>query len=183
MLPARPAIVSVHSNPSHPLAAHARTLFHQYGDFLRRTLACNTVNFTAFDQEVAALPAAYSHHNGEVLLILHSPDPAQLTLQVPAACIAYRAALTGPRGFAPDPSGRTGEIKRLFVADPFRTRGLARLLVAEALQRLAARGFTRIVLDTDHTHMPAALALYRTFGFVEYAPPETNISFLHLTLP
>ena len=162
----------VPSDPASLLTAQARTLFTQYGEFLRRTQACGTFNFHRYDDEIATLPNAYADHHGEVLLALVD--------EVPAACIAWRDALTGPPGFVRDPTGRTGEIKRLFVAEAFRGHGLARTLIVESLSRLAARGYTRIVLDTDQVHMPAALGLYRTFGFREYAPAHGNIIFLDL---
>ncbi len=171
-------MVTVHpipNDPADPLADHARALFTQYGDFLRRTQSCNTFNLSRYEQEIAALPTPYAGHRGEVLLAFVGD-----TL---AACIAWRDALTGPPGFRPDPTGRTAEIKRLFVVDAYRGHGLARRLVTETVARIAARHYVRIVLDTDHVHMPAALALYRSLGFQEFAAPHGNITFLdcHLT--
>ena len=156
---------SVPESPPTPLQAHARALFTLYGAFLRRTQACGTFNFPRYEEETATLPTPYSAHNGEVLIALSDDKPA--------ACIAYRATAADPQ---------TAEIKRLFVAPTFRKQGLARALVAETLTRIAARPFTRIILDTDTVHMPGALALYQSFGFREYAPHEGNIAFLHLHL-
>ncbi len=149
------------------LQAHARHLFALYGDFLRQTQACGTFDFTRYEEETRTLPIPYSDHNGEVLLALIEAEPA--------ACIAYRS-------YTGDPTGLTCEIKRLFVTPTRRSLGLARKLVAEALARATAQPFNRIILDTDVVNMPGALALYRSFGFREYAPQQGNIAFLDLSL-
>ena len=163
-------MVAIHAVPPEPspLAAAARRLFTCYGDFLRQTQACGTFNFPRYEEETRTLPAPYSNQNGEVLLAIVDAQPA--------ACIAYRA-------YAPAAvEDTTCEIKRLFVLPAHRNQGLARRLVAEVLTRAAAYPYRRIVLDTDIVHMPGALALYRSFGFREYAPQQGNIAFLDLIL-
>ena len=168
-------VCPIPDDPADPLVLQARTLFGQYGEFLRRTQSCNTFNFSRYEEETAALPAAYASHHGEVLLAFVDGRAA--------ACIAWRDAITGPPGFIPDPTGRTAEIKRLFVADACRGQGVARRLATQAIAHIVARQYVRIVLDTDHVHMPAALTLYRTLGFSEFAPANGNITFLDLYLP
>ena len=159
------AFVAVPSEPDHPTQHQARTLFRHYADFLREKLACGTLNFAAFEEEIAALPAPYSDHGGELLLATFDGAPA--------GCVAFRATTNDPA---------TAEIKRLFVLPAFRGHSLARTLVAEALRRIAALGFTRVILDTHLDTMPAAYALYRSFGFVEYARNEQHIAFLERSL-
>ena len=157
-----PLIAPVNDDPAR---AAAQSIFREYALFLRATQSCGTFNFPRFDEEIAALPSPYSDRHGEVLLA--SID------DVPAACIAYRATLD---------HSATCEIKRLCVHPRFRGRGLARTLVAEAISRATARGFTHAILDTDVINMPAAHALYLSFGFREYGSREGNIAFFERSL-
>jgi GNAT superfamily N-acetyltransferase len=61
-----------------------------------------------------------------------------------------------------------GEIKRMYVPESMRRRGLARALLAELETRARATGLTRLVLNTG-LEQPEAVALYRSCG---YAPTE-----------
>ena len=152
-----------------PSAEQARILFRHYADFLREKFACGTFDFARFEEEIAALPAPYAARGGELLLA---------TLNgIPAGCLGFRATAGEATCEA-----ATCEIKRLFVLPAFRGHSLARTLVAEALRRIAARNFTRVILDTDTINMPAAHALYLSFGFVEYARKEHHLAFLQLSL-
>lgn len=55
------------------------------------------------------------------------------------------------------------ELAGVYVAPPYRRRGIARELIAEALATARSRGVRRIVLQpAEH-----ASALYRSFGFAE----------------
>ena len=145
----------------------ARGLFLQYGEFLRATQACGTFDFERYAAETLDLPTKYIDHNGEVLLAFEGESPA--------ACLAYWT-------FPADATGNTCEIKRLFVSPAHRNFGLARMLVAEAIERARQRAFSRIVLDTDVVNMPGALQLYRTFSFVEYGSRQGNIAFFERSL-
>jgi GNAT superfamily N-acetyltransferase len=63
----------------------------------------------------------------------------------------------------------TGEIKRMYVVEACRGRGLSRVLLA-ALEDAAARlGYARIWLETG-TAQPEALALYASAGYAPIAP-------------
>ncbi|HEY7047162.1 MAG TPA: GNAT family N-acetyltransferase [Jatrophihabitantaceae bacterium] len=59
-----------------------------------------------------------------------------------------------------------GEIKRMYVAERARRRGLARLMMAELEATLADAGYDRVVLMTG-VAQPEAIALYESSG---YAP-------------
>jgi GNAT superfamily N-acetyltransferase len=124
-----------------------------YRDFLASVASMHCFDFAAYREEVANAPLPYTSAEGEVLLALIDSNVA--------GCIAFRAV----RGEA-----ATCEVKRLFVVEAFRGRAIARLLVEEALKRARARGFSRAILDTDLVAMPAAFALYKSFGFTEYSP-------------
>lgn len=57
------------------------------------------------------------------------------------------------------------EIKRLYVADEARGRGVGRDLVAGAADRARVLGYSSVVLETDGSNL-AALGLFRSQGFV-----------------
>jgi GNAT superfamily N-acetyltransferase len=156
---------AVSSAPDHPTQLQARVLFSRYADFLRATLACGVFDFDRFAHETDTLPMPYTGRHGEVLLAVREG--------VPAGCIAFRAT-------AHDPA--TAEIKRLFVLPECRGHGIARQLIAQALECVRIRSFRRVILDTHINNMPRAHSLYLRFGFVEYARNEQQIAFLELPI-
>lgn len=62
-----------------------------------------------------------------------------------------------------------GEIKRLFVLESERGRGLARQLMAALEAELSGRGLALARLETG-IRQPEALGLYRRLGYVERGP-------------
>lgn len=62
-------------------------------------------------------------------------------------------------------SSDEAEVKRLYVADEARGRGVGRDLLASVADRARALSYRWIVLDTDGSSV-AALALFRSQGFV-----------------
>jgi GNAT superfamily N-acetyltransferase len=58
-----------------------------------------------------------------------------------------------------------GEIKRMYVAERARGRGLARLMLARLESTLAAEGYARVVLMTGLAQ-PEAIALYESSGYL-----------------
>src|SRR4051812_7763099 len=103
--------------------------------------------FQGFDAELAGLPGAYGPPRGTLLLA-----PGQ-------GCVALRAL-----------DASTAEMKRLYVVPGARGGGVGRALAAAAVSRAREQGFSRLVLDTIAGRMEAAVALYRSMGFVETAP-------------
>ena len=71
----------------------------------------------------------------------------------PVACGAVRALEPG-----------VGEIKRMFVIEEHRGRGLGRQLLEALEGEAAAMGFSRLRLDTGE-RQTAAVALYRSAGY------------------
>ena len=59
-----------------------------------------------------------------------------------------------------------GELKRMYVRESSRGRGVARLLLAHLERTAAAAGIRRLVLETG-TAQPEAIALYRSSGYVD----------------
>ena len=98
--------------------------------------------FADFDRELATLP-------GDYRLFLAEGD---------AGCVAVR--LLNPE---------TAEMKRLYVRDAHRGKGLGRALAEAAIAAARAAGCTRIVLDTL-PKMREARALYDLLGFRQIQP-------------
>jgi GNAT superfamily N-acetyltransferase len=72
----------------------------------------------------------------------------------------------------------TAEIKRMFVAQKVRGRGLGRRLLEELESGARAAGYTRIQLDTGD-RLPAAIHLYRSAGYREIPDYNGNPSASH----
>lgn len=64
----------------------------------------------------------------------------------------------------------TALVVRLFVKLGYRGEGIARKLVAAALEFVGERRYQRVVLDTDKDRLHAAYKLYRSLGFTECEP-------------
>ncbi|RZJ08830.1 MAG: GNAT family N-acetyltransferase [Rubrivivax sp.] len=75
----------------------------------------------------------------------------------------------GVKYFSPAREPAYGEIKRLFVLDSERGRGVARQLMAALEAELVERGVRLARLETG-IHQPEALGLYRRLGYVERPP-------------
>ena len=58
----------------------------------------------------------------------------------------------------------------MWVRPGHRGRQVGRLLLGEALGAARTIGYRRVKLDTIPAIMPAAVALYRDFGFTDCAP-------------
>jgi GNAT superfamily N-acetyltransferase len=65
--------------------------------------------------------------------------------------------------------GDAAEIKRMYVADGFRRRGVARALLRRLEAEARGRGFSRAILETG-IHQPEAIALYRSEGWRRIPP-------------
>lgn len=138
-----------------------RGLFEEYAASLSVDLTLQNI-----DSEVASLPGAYAAPRGALLLA--RVDGA------PAGCIGLRPF-----------SETVGELKRLYVCPRFRGCGLARALVAAAIEAGRGMGCRVLVLDSLDS-MQAAIALYESFGFQETEPywqnPFPNVRYFRLSL-
>lgn len=124
----------------------ARTLFEEYAATLGISLC-----FQNFDQELKGLPGKYAPPDGRLLLAVENDELA--------GCIALRKLEPG-----------LCEMKRLFVRPPYRSHGLGRVLVQTIIDEARKLGYTHMRLDTLPGLMDKAIALYRSFGFVEIGP-------------
>ncbi|QFZ22817.1 GNAT family N-acetyltransferase [Saccharothrix syringae] len=79
---------------------------------------------------------------------------------VPVACGGWRAHDEAQHSLRPGDA----EIKRMYVADALRGRGLARRLLAALEDEARAQGRKRMVLETG-TRQPEAISLYTSSGY------------------
>jgi putative acetyltransferase len=128
---------------------HARRLFRSYATEFADSIA-EALCFQGFEAEIAGLPGRYAPPSGCLLLAIDGDSPA--------GCVAMR-----------DLGGGTCEMKRLYIPPEYRGRGLGSLVVGEVIRRAERAGYRRMVLDTL-PEMAGAIALYRSFGFVETSP-------------
>jgi GNAT superfamily N-acetyltransferase len=79
----------------------------------------------------------------------------------PVACGGWRRRAAGE-----DPALRDGdiEVKRMYVVEALRGRGLSRWLLAELERRAVEAGGRRVVLETG-TRQPEAIGLYLSSGY------------------
>ncbi len=68
-----------------------------------------------------------------------------------------------------DNDGRYGEIKRVFITEAFRGKGLSKLIMQRLELHLRTQGVTLARLETG-IHQPEALGLYEKLGYA-YRPP------------
>src|SRR5262245_6228372 len=137
-------------------------LFREYADSLGVDLC-----FQNFEKELAELPGDYAPPNGRLLLALRDAELA--------GCIALRGIGDG-----------VCEMKRLFVRQEFRGKGIGRSLIEAIILEAKEIGYERMRLDTIPPKMNDAIALYRSFGFQEIEPyynnPVPGAKFMELDL-
>lgn len=130
----------------------ARTLFLEYAKWLNIDLC-----FQGFNDELATLPGGYAPPSGR-LFFVEEPEGSGT-----AGCVALRR-------LSVDPSGRSCELKRLWVRPAFRGRHAGRALTEAALAAAREIGYASIKLDTLPAIMPEAVVMYRSLGFIDCPP-------------
>jgi putative acetyltransferase len=125
-----------------------RELFREYEQSIGISLC-----FQGFEQELANLPGRYSSPTG-ALLVLYAGDEV-------AGCGAFR------------PDEGACELKRIYVRNAYRSRGLGRQISEELIGRARYAGYKTAKLDTLTTMGPA-IKLYQSLGFSETRRAEEN---------
>jgi putative acetyltransferase len=123
-----------------------RALFRHYGESLSFSLA-----FQDFEAELAGLPAPYVPPRGSLLI-------AKGGLEYLGA-VGLKHLSVG-----------IAEIKRLYVVPEARRCGVGRMLLTRIIDDASLKGYERVRLDSHRPSMTAAIAIYRSLGFVEIAP-------------
>ncbi len=143
--------------------ASARMLFEEYASALGIDLC-----FQGFSEELADLPGKYAPPSGRLFLAVDNSDEV-------AGCIAVRQL-----------DGEICEMKRLYVRDAFRGKGVGRELAEHLIQAARELGYRRMRLDTLPGKMDPAISLYRSLGFEEVEPyyvnPVAGVLFFELKL-
>jgi GNAT superfamily N-acetyltransferase len=118
-----------------------RVLFREYADWV------GGLSFQRFEDELAGLPGDYAQPGGVLLLAEDEGDPA--------GCVAVHRW-----------DGEACEMKRLYVRQRWRGRGLGEELARAAIEWARRAGYDRMRLDTLPS-MAGAQRLYERLGFRE----------------
>ncbi len=140
-----------------------RELFREYQDWLGVDLC-----FQGFEDELKSLPGSYAPPLGRLYLV-RDEKSGQI-----AGCVAFR-----PRN-----NGRC-EMKRLYVRDAWRGRGLGRELSELMVNEARTAGHSHMCLDTLG-QLTSAITLYESMGFQErdayYDNPLDDVRYMELEL-
>ena len=144
--------------------ADARDLMRRYAQWTGIDLC-----FQNFEAELADLPGKYVAPLGALWLARIDTQPH------PVGVIAVRPL-----------DAAACEMKRLWVEPEAQGLGSGGQLARTAIRFARGAGFAEMKLDTLRERMPAAIALYRSLGFVETEPytinPEPDVLYLCLNL-
>ena len=130
-----------------------RNLFLAYASDLKVDLG-----FQDFGAELLTLPQPYMPPRGALRGLRFGEHLAGCCAMRPLDSVDYPNA---------------AEMKRLYVAPPFRGTGLGRTLAEDIMDIARRTGYSCILLDTL-TEMEMARALYEDLGFVEIPPYYHN---------
>jgi putative acetyltransferase len=151
-------ITIAHSDEEYKVAA---ILFQEYAIWLNIDLS-----FQKFDDELLHLKEMYAFPHGAIFL---SKDKTFFT-----GCVAIRKIDTD-----------IAELKRMFIRDDHRGKGIAATLLEKAIATAIQLGYKKIRLDTLDSMTPA-INLYKKYGFYEieayYFNPEKNAVFFERVL-
>lgn len=152
----------IYQKLSEEYVAQAKALIYEYVKWLNVDLA-----FQGFEAEMNTFPALYAEPVGCFLITLSGNEVV--------GCVALK-----PLG------SEICEMKRLFVSDKFKGKGIGKELISRLIIEARKKGYKKMRLDTEKTRMIKAKSLYDFFGFVEIDAyvynPYPDIVFLELEL-
>ena len=67
----------------------------------------------------------------------------------------------------------TCELRKMYLRSSYRSKGLGKLLLEDALSKARQMGFKKITLETASV-LKEAISLYKSYGFVEYEPEHLS---------
>lgn len=140
------------------LLMRAFVAWHRASHVEDRALIDRYFDAAAFERELAGLPGKYAPPKGRLLIAYHEGRPA--------GCVALRD-LGGDLGG--DPGDGVCEMKRMFVPEFFRGRGIGRALADRVIDEARLAGYRRMRLDTSFRQQDA-IRLYERSGFRSVAP-------------
>lgn len=124
------------------------------------------LSFQDIDNELSNFASMYGHPNGLFLLAWHKGE------------------LGGGVGLRML-EAKVCEMKRLFVYDQFKSKGVGRKLCAALIQEAINLGYEKMRLDT-FGRMKAAIIIYENLGFKEIKPyrfnPDPTTKYMELRL-
>lgn len=126
-----------------------RAMFQEYQEWLGLDLC-----FQGFQTELATLPGEYAPPRGRLWYVQSGGEAV--------GCIALKPI-----------SETVAEMKRLYLREAYRGRGLGRFVVERLLAEARSLGYRHVRLDTL-PQMGAAIGLYRVLGFREIEPYRHN---------
>lgn len=129
----------------------AKNLFREYASSLNFALG-----FQNFEGELNEIAIQYHRPFGGLILVMDDSTGEAI------GCV-------GVRKF----EGVIGELKRMYLQDAYRGKGLGKALLSQALFLSQKLGFEKLRLDTVSS-MKSAIALYQSMGFYEIAPYRYN---------
>ncbi|KQS33517.1 GNAT family N-acetyltransferase [Dyadobacter sp. Leaf189] len=115
-----------------------------------------TLCFQNFDDELTILPQMYGEPTGALFLVE-----------------ADNQAI-GVAGLRRIENDHTCEVKRMYIKPEFQGMGIGKALLGALIEKAEVLGYQTIKLDTLGPKMPAAVKLYKSFGFVETPPYNYN---------
>ena len=137
------------STPEHYYAG--ATIFKEYAESLNFTLS-----FQSFDDELTILPKMYGLPTGALLLAENNGE------------------FVGAVGLRQIENEYTCEVKRMFIRPGYQGKGIGKALMTAVIETAKAMHYKTIKLDTLGPKMPAAVGLYKSFGFKETTPYNFN---------
>jgi putative acetyltransferase len=143
--------------------SQAKQLFIEYANSLDFDLS-----FQDFEKELDEIEIQYNNPFGGLILVIDNKSGEEI------GCAGIRKS-----------EDKIAELKRMFIKESHRNKGLGDGLMRRAIQLSKDLGYEKIRLDTLDTMKPA-MALYEKFGFKETGAyrynPFKNVKYFELDI-